>query len=210
MTGTCYFFGTFTPIHLGHLMMAEACLWQFGFQRVVFVPAFVPPHRQQESDMLPFAHRLALVERAIRSNPAFAVTDIERCREGPSYTVETLKLLVPGFEADGSVTPVIMGQDALKGLPTWHKPEVMINRVLFLQAPRDHQPPVQSVLLDGVETALMTQMIDMPCIPISSTLIRKRILAGQSIQPLVPQAVYEYLAWNNLLISAKPKIKAEL
>lgn len=196
---TAYFFGTFNPVHLGHLLVAEAARLQFGFNRVVWVPAATPPHRQNDPELAPFAHRLKMVELACRSNPFFTVSNIEGKRSGPSYTVETLKQMIPGFESRTRPVPVIMGTDALMQLATWHQPRVLAEKVLFLQAPRHEETSLcHEIELDGQRQPLHTQTIRMPLIGISSTLIRERIQQNQSIRYLTPEAVADYIAWNRL------------
>lgn len=197
---TCYFFGTFNPIHLGHLVMAEAAREQFGFQSVMFFPAYVPPHRHADEDLAPFLHRLAMVKRASYGNARFQVSDAEAHLPSPSYTAQTLRALIPNFEFQAEPVPFIIGTDALKRLDSWHQPELLAKSLLFLQAPRDGEPPVTHVKLDGKDIALNTQTIVMPPIGISSSEIRRRVAEGQSVRYLTPGLVVDYMSWNGLYL----------
>lgn len=198
MLSTCYCFGTFNPVHFGHLLAAEQAKRQYGFDKVVFVPAAVPPHRQTDPEMSPFTHRLAMVQRACRDNPYFDVSDVEGQRPGPSYTVDTLRILAPDFETRAEPIPLIIGTDALAQLATWHQADILIQRVRFLQAPRGGMPLVTQINLNGQPVALNTEQIDMPFIGIASTKIRQRLRQKQSIRYLTPQSVADYIDWNNL------------
>lgn len=191
---TCYFFGTFNPIHYGHLLMAEMARTQFDFEQVLFIPAFVSPHRQNESSMALFQHRLAMAELACADNPYFQVSNIEGQRGGPSYTVDTLRLL----ETGSSRLPLIIGGDALMNLGTWHQPEVLIQKSVFLQATRALAPIITHVEVGTQEVPIQTFRIEMPIIGISSTQIRERLATGKSIRYWTPPEVVMYLQTNDV------------
>jgi nicotinate-nucleotide adenylyltransferase len=193
----CLFFGTFNPIHNGHLLMAEAALNHFAFKRILFIPAGSPPHRQQDLDMAPAIDRLEMVRLAIGHNPAFSLSDIELKQEGPTYTYETLKKLFPqGIE--GLEIPLIIGSDALDQLGSWYKAEQLVRVGYFLQAPRATTPFVQEVLMGDKPSSLNTQLIPMPLIGIASTEIRHRVRLGKSIRYWVPDPVRRYISDNRL------------
>jgi nicotinate-nucleotide adenylyltransferase len=203
--GFCYYFGTFNPIHSGHLMIAQAALCQYGaelgFQGVAFIPSGNPPHREHESDMLPARHRLNMVRLATASNPAFRVSDIELCRSGRSYTIETLRLLMGQGVAQAPV-PMIIGADALAGLATWHEPLALAETACFLQAPRPGYPFVSAVHIHGREIPLNTCEIEMPPLSISSTWIRDRLRGDPSgcarLRYFLPEPVRQYIRDNGL------------
>lgn len=195
---TGYFFGTFNPIHMGHLVFATCALEQFNLDRILFIPAAEPPHRTADTDMAPFSHRVNMVRLACQAYPRFGVSNIESLREGPSYTVDTLRQLVPGFETMTTAVPVLIGRDALAQLATWRETDTLINRCLFFQAPRSGEPPVTSVHLNGQTIPLRTKTVAMPEIGISASLIRQRMREGQTVRTLTPDAVCDYIAWNRL------------
>lgn len=204
LPGHCFYFGTFNPIHAGHLMIAQSALCQFGdklgFKRVVFVPAGNPPHRHHEDDLLDAALRLKMVQLATADNPAFMVSDFELRQPGKSYTVESLRQM----KREGLITfpvPFMIGSDALANLATWHQPEMLIEMAHFLQAPRPSYDWVDSLLLHGVQIALNTSRIDMPALAISSTSIRRALNEGQPLESLryfLPEAVRRFISWNSL------------
>jgi nicotinate-nucleotide adenylyltransferase len=194
----CYFFGTFNPVHWGHLVMAEAALEQSGCDEVVFVPAHVPPHRENDEDLAPFAHRLEMLRLACEDNPKFNVSDIESKREGPSYTVDTLRILVPDLEKAAESVSVIIGTDALRQLPTWKEPLVLIEKVRFMLAPREGVPIFDMVYMEEVYVPVQKVALAMPQIGVSSTLIRQRHRDGKSLRYLTPQPVIEYMDANKL------------
>ena len=207
---TCLYFGTFNPIHSGHLMIAQAALRQYGpvlgFDTITFIPAGSPPHRHHENDLLDARRRLHLVQLATADNPAFRVLDIEIQRPGQSYTVDTIAQLL----AQGVVTapvPFIIGADALKGLATWHKPKVLIEQAHFLQAPRPDCAPVATLSFEGPahdSARLNTSAIDMPMLAISSTWIRKTLRekqgAGEDLRYFLPEPVRAFIRANGLYI----------
>ncbi len=194
LTSRCYFFGTFNPIHLGHLIMAESARAQFGFDNILFIPAFVPPHRQHDSDMADFHHRVAMVEAAIEGNPAFFVSAVEQTLPPPSYTIQTLRYFHPDFDISTSRVPIIIGADALAGLHTWHDAITLKNRVRFILAPRESLSREPQSLSDDLDTVTL----DMPLIGISATDIRCRIRNRKSIRYAVPDGVLSYITKHRL------------
>ena len=181
--------GTFDPIHLGHLRAAESAREALGLDRVVFVPAHVPPHRVDPvSSPL---DRYAMVALATAGNPAFSASDIELRREGPSYTVDT----VCGWlkENPGDSVVVIVGSDTFPDMATWRQPEKLfaLSRVVVVSRPGQE--------LDGLGDAPPgTERVEGPALPISATLVRRRAAAGQSVRYLVPDEVAEYIAKRGL------------
>jgi nicotinate-nucleotide adenylyltransferase len=193
-----YFFGTFNPIHYGHLRMADNACCQFGFDKVLFIPAFSPPHRVIHVDMESFTHRLHMVHLACRRNLAFEVSDIESHREGPSYTVDTLRLLYPQWEAPQNDIWLLTGADLLKDVPTWHEARQLMERVHWIQADRPGAKCPSIMYLDNEPVRLQVSHLDMPVVDISATAVRQHIKAGRSIRYLTPTVVADYIRWNNL------------
>lgn len=204
LNGRCFYFGTFNPIHSGHLMIAQSALSQYGFalgfDGITFMPAGNPPHRYEETDLLDANLRFQMAQRATAAHPDFAVSDFELSLPGKTYTVETLRLL----EAQGLVrfpVPFIIGSDALEKLHTWHQPEALINMVHFLQAPRPDCAWVESIELHGKQIPLHTSRINMPPLAISSTGIREALKTSGSTEGLryfLPEPVRQFIDWNVL------------
>jgi nicotinate-nucleotide adenylyltransferase len=202
----CFYFGTFNPIHTGHLILAQSALAQFGFERVVFVPAGQPPHRFSETDLLPASQRAGWVEMAIADNPGFCMDTIELDAQSPSYTVETLeKLRANGqYGLKDDPIPMIIGSDALAKLASWHRPKELIESACFIQAGRPGSSFVKSVnLLNGIQSIpLNTQLLQAPLMSISSTTIRQKLCESNDsklneLRYLLPEAVRQSLIQNN-------------
>ena len=175
---TCLYFGTFNPIHAGHLMIAQAALQQFGreldFTTVSFIPAGNPPHRATEEDLLDARRRYRMVRLATADNPAFQVWDVEVARPGFSYTVDTVRHLIEQELVQAPV-PLIIGADALLGLPSWYQPAQLAEQVLFLQAPRPDSTMVQAIQCGSKTISLNARTIDMPSLAISSSWVRRMV-----------------------------------
>ena len=123
--------GTFDPIHLGHLAVAEEAREVLGLERILFVPAGQPPHKAAE-EVSSVEHRLAMVDLAIADNPAFERSRIEVDRPGPSYTVDTLEAL----GANGDQLTVVLSAETFAELPTWHEPWRLFDAARVAVAPR--------------------------------------------------------------------------
>ena len=190
------FGGAFNPPHLGHLVCAQEVLLQLQLERVLFVPVGVPPHREIGDD--PGAEvRLEMVELAIVGDDRFVASRAELEREGPSYTSETLELL--RSEAPDDELFLILGGDQAATLPTWHEPE----KVLDLATVSVVERVGWSRSAIGIKIARLrgsdrVRYVDMPLIQIASTSIRRRVREGRPIRYLVPAAVEEYIAANDL------------
>lgn len=200
--------GTFNPIHLGHLLIAEAARDQFQLEKVIFVTSPRPPHRTE--GLLPSEDRHAMVKAATAFNPHFEASTMELDRDGPSYTVDTVKEVrgdgAPGDEVDVSL---IIGGDNLPFLKSWHKYEELLSICRLLVAPRLRYvtPEQSSVTLVQPDTDFSDlgvraniHPIEFPGIAISSSTIRKRLKEGRSVLYMVPHEVNEMLIRNNYFI----------
>ena len=192
--------GTFDPIHFGHLLAAEEARQALNLDRVLFVPAAVPPHKLGHA-MLPVAHRLAMVRLAIAGNPAFSVSTVDIERPGPHFTVDMLRLLAQEWHTDPDQTFFIMGSDSLANLPTWHQPQQLIAscRLAVVTRP-DYQPDLQE--LEGVLPGLSKRLewVLMPVMGISATDLQRRVRIGRSIRYQTPEAVVHYVAEHRLYL----------
>lgn len=184
--------GTFDPVHIGHLAAAEEARAQLGLEQVIFVPAGIPPHKMDE-EVLPAKHRLAMVKLAISSNSHFTVSRVDIDRPGPSYTVDTIKLLRDELGAETEIY-FIMGSDSLMELPTWHEPRQLIHlcRLAVMTRP-GYNIDLESLdeVLPGISSRV--QFIDMPHLAISSSDLQWRVREGLPIKYQVPQEVEEYI-----------------
>ena len=187
--------GTFDPIHLGHLAVAEEAREVLGLARIVFVPAGQPPHKPA-GDVSPAEHRLAMVELAIADNPSFELSRIEVDRAGPSYTVDTLEDLAAG----GDRLTVILSAETFAELPTWHEPERLFAAARVAVAPRWGYPAPGSEWLGETFPGREDRVsyLEGPRLGVSSTALRARVAAGRSIRYLVPAAVAAYIAAHDL------------
>lgn len=188
--------GTFDPIHVGHLAAAEEARQSLGLERVLFMPAGVPPHKPDRA-ITTAAHRVAMVELAIRDNPAFELSRLEVDRTGPSYTVDTVELLVARARKAGrepDVT-VILSAESFRGLPTWSEPERLLRQCRLAIVPREGSPPPGRSWVEehfpGFEERV--SFLDSPRLKLSASEIRERVIAGRSIRYLVPDAVIRYI-----------------
>jgi nicotinate-nucleotide adenylyltransferase len=188
--------GTFNPPHLGHLVCAQEAHVHLGLDRVMLVPARVPPHKPV-ADEPGVEHRLELCRLAVAGDARLAVSDIEVRREGPSYTVDTLQLLT----ATGSYTEIclIVGGDIAAGLPNWRSPEQVLSLATLAVAQRE-APPRSAIdeALSQVPGGERTRFFEMPAIGISSSAIRRRVRDGEPVRYLVPEAVAQYIERHQL------------
>ena len=191
------FGGTFDPIHQAHLAVAESARDLFDLERVVFIPAAVPPHKT-DVRVSPPEHRLAMVEAAIADNPAFAASRVEIDRGGPSYTVDTLVALREAWP--GVVLALILSAESFVELPTWREPGRVLDLADLIVAPRDGYADADpDFLARHVPDAIgLARFLDGPRMRLSASEIRRRAAAGRSIRYLVPDAVAAYIGDHGL------------
>jgi nicotinate-nucleotide adenylyltransferase len=203
------FGGTFNPIHLGHLRAAEEVAEALDLERMVFVPSAQPPHKSaHRGDALAPAHlRLAWVQAAIAKNPRFAVDALELEREGPSYSVDTLRAFAARLKPARCV--FVIGQDAFVELGTWREPTALLELAHFAVTTR---PPsgkgslqtwMPPVLADQIELApdglsgrhrsakTWIRAVEISSLEISSSDIRARLRAGRSVRYLLPDGIHD-------------------
>ena len=172
-----------------NLIVAETIRDRADLDEVWWVPARTPPHKRDQGsrELVAAEHRLAMTERAVASNPAFTVETLELDREGPSYTADTLRIVQERRPEDRF--RLIIGSDSLAGLPDWHRPDAIVDRVELLVYPRP------GVDLSGVPDRFReaATFADVPLLEISGTAIREDLAAGRSVRYLVPEAVRAYI-----------------
>jgi nicotinate-nucleotide adenylyltransferase len=188
--------GTFNPPHLAHLVCAQEAHRELGLDRVLFVPAAIPPHKPVEAEPGP-RHRLELCRLAVAGDRRFAVSDLELRRAGPSYTVDTLKEL--SSQSSTNELFLILGGDIAAGLPQWREPERVLELATVAIAKRrgTARSTVQKAL-DQLRGGDRAMFFAMPRIGISSTMVRRRVRAGQPIRYFVPDGVLEYINTHGL------------
>lgn len=189
------FGGTFDPIHYGHLIIAQTVMEHASLDRVLFVPAGIPPHKARQR-FSPPEIRFALVENAIADNPAFRASDVEIRRQGPSYMVDTLRQLRALHEYADAELFLVLGADNLPQFHKWHHPDDILAMVRLLIYPR-----YDAKLEDAAQHVLdACQFIQAPRIEISSSYIRQRVAQGRSIAYFVPPPVAHYIMEKKLYL----------
>jgi nicotinate-nucleotide adenylyltransferase len=193
--------GTFDPVHIGHLIVAEGARVKLDLSRVIFVPAG-QPWLKVNQNITPAIHRVEMTRRAIMANEHFDVCSLEVERPGPSYTVDTMVALGERFGA-GADFFFILGYDSLAELASWKEPARLVQLCRLVAVPRLGVSFVDLSSLEpfvpGVSEAVV--QLDLPIIGISSSQIRRLTAEGLSIRYLVPDGVREYIAQENLYVA---------
>jgi nicotinate-nucleotide adenylyltransferase len=198
-----FFGGTFDPVHHGHLIVARVLAAVCEFERIVLVPAAVPPHKPPP--LACGAHRLAMLQLATTQEDRLDVSDLELGRSGPSYTLDTLTALRRQHGPDVELHWII-GTDMLTELPSWHRVENVLEMARIVVASR---PPWQETLEDVLTHLrgrlpeehlkhLRAGQVETPLISISSSAIRSRLEANQSVRFMVPPVVDDYIAEHHI------------
>ncbi|MCE9562516.1 MAG: nicotinate-nucleotide adenylyltransferase [Planctomycetes bacterium] len=188
------FGGTFDPVHMGHLILAEQCRTQAALDQVWFMPSAHPPHKAGQA-VTRFEQRCEMIELAVAGHPSFRVERIEKELPPPSYTSETLAELHRRQPNDEFF--LLMGSDGVPDLPGWHAPQQVIERAGLVVVPR---PGVMLWTAERLATALAIDVstvklrfVACPMIEIASRELRRAIADGMSIRYMVPRAVEEYI-----------------
>ena len=192
------FGGTFDPIHIGHLIVAEEARAYLHLNRVIFVPARVSPFKLQGTAFSP-EDRFHMVELAIQDNPYFAASRVDIDRQGPSFTVDTLRAMHRQYGPQAQLF-FIMGADSLQGMGAWRAPEEIIRLAQLIAISRpgfriDMRTLEQKI--PGISQ--VTHIIDTLQLGISSTNIRNRLRQGLPIKYQVPAPVEAYIYSHNLV-----------
>ncbi len=187
--------GTFDPLHLGHLIIASHAADGLDLDQVLFMPAQIPPHKL-DLVITDTAHRVEMVQRGIRDDDRFAVSDLDLRRDAPSYTSELVARLAK--ELPGTALHFIAGADSLRDFPTWHEPREILKHAELAIAARPGTS-ITDEMLESVPTLrTRTRIFESPLIDISSTTIRNRVHHGRSIRYLVPADVETYIEEHGL------------
>lgn len=198
--------GTFDPIHYAHLLIAEDIRRRFRLPQILFMPSGSPPHKK-DYEVTSAEDRYIMTVLATSDNPAFAVSRLELERPGPSYTIETIRQLKAKIGPDAQISWVT-GSDAVLEILTWHQPDAILDEAEILAVPR---PGFDLSRLDetlGAERASKIKIIAAPLAEISSTMIRERIRAGESIRYLTPSPVIAFIEKRGLYVDEPQQVMA--
>ncbi len=179
--------GTFNPIHIGHLILAEEAREKLKLDKIIFVPAYLPPHKVI-GDIAPAKARYEMIKSAIKTNKYFSLSDVEIKRDGRSYTIDTIKefkVIYPGDELY-----FIIGSDLLKYLDEWKDLTEIIKIVRFIAATRPGYP------LQNLPSYIST--LPIRAVDISGFEIRQAIKDNKSFRYLVPEIVFKYITKKGL------------
>ncbi|MFH0840066.1 MAG: nicotinate-nucleotide adenylyltransferase [Candidatus Omnitrophota bacterium] len=174
--------GTFNPPHLGHIALAREAARQLELDKVIFIPALLPPHKTLKDNNPSLRYKMAAL--ACRNNPLFEISTIELDRNGISYSVDTLRELKKIYGASARFF-FLTGSDSLKELKTWKESKKLLKLTYFVVAKRPGFP------MRGTKRGMT--VLNAPLLDISSSVIRKRVKKSLSIKQLVPEAVRKFI-----------------
>jgi len=195
------FGGSFNPVHVAHLVLAEEATEALGLERVLFIPARVPPHKRG-SELASARDRVRMARVAVAGNPRFSVSEVELRRGGCSYTIDTVRGMRRRFGRKAELY-FLVGSDTVGELKTWRRIRTLARLCRFVSFGR---PGVRAANFADLAAAvgekaardILNNVIRMPRLEISSSDIRRRVAEGRSIRYLVPDAVAEYIARKGL------------
>ena len=192
--------GSFDPVHFGHLLLAECCREQCRLDEVWFLPTAVSPHKQ-DCQPASAAARLEMLELATAGNDAFRVSTLETDRGGVSYTVDTLESI--SNQHPQAKLFFLMGSDSLQDMPRWREPEKICQLALPVVVSRYETPSpswdqLAPLLPKNRLAEARAHQVDMPRIELSSSEIRRRVVAGRSIRYWTPRAIEKYIEAHHL------------
>lgn len=193
------FGGTFDPVHVGHLLLAQEATVRLALDQTWFVPANNPPHKPGQVQT-PFADRLAMVELAVAGNPTFGVSLLNADDATPNYSADLMATLQEQLAGHADLF-FLMGMDSLRDLHTWHKPDWLVHNCELVVLNR---PGVERIWIalearfPGIRNRV--HLVEMPGVDLSGTNIRDRIDAGEPIRYLVPQSVHDYIERRALYV----------
>lgn len=194
--------GTFDPIHYAHLLLAESARETLGLDRVIFIPAAVPPHKQSRK-ITDGRIRAAMIRAAVAGYPEYGISTFELDSGGVSYTVETLRHLRMSFPGDRLF--LIVGSDTLCDIPNWYKPREVCRLASIAAAERPGSAPADyAPLAPIVSPARLARfsklLVPMPLMEISSSEVRRRVARGGSIRFLTPEKVVRLIRKHGLYL----------
>jgi nicotinate-nucleotide adenylyltransferase len=181
------FGGSFDPVHIGHLFVADEVRVSLGYDRVIFIPAARPPHKSHEPTATA-GDRVAMLSRAINQD-GFAVDNCEIDRGGVSYTIDTVRYLIDTERLEEK-PGLIIGDDLVDAFERWKEPEALLDLVDLIVVRRDGVPLP--------EFLAQARTIDISPLPVSSSMVRRRIRQHQAFRYLVAEGVFAYIEEHRL------------
>lgn len=185
--------GTFDPVHLAHIEMARCALGQKGLDKILFMPSKNPPHKRDRK-ILPEKYRAEMVKLAVSGEEKFYFSDFELRREEITYTAKTLELLCKNYPKEQFF--FIMGSDSLCHFECWHQPEKVMRYAVILAVSRGgvrEEEMVRQAAYLSKKFSGDVQVLKMPEMKISSSMIREKIAAGEDVSSYLPENVYDYI-----------------
>jgi nicotinate-nucleotide adenylyltransferase len=191
------FGGTFDPIHIGHLILAEEAWYKLKLDCIYLAPAGDPPHKQDRK-LTPVQHRVCMAELATADVEYLTVSRIDADRVGPHYTADMVRLLRAQVGPDVEIY-FLMGMDSLRDLPTWHESAWLVENCRLVALSR-HDVQLDWERLEAAIPGVLDRLIilDMPEIEIASHIIQARVQQGQPIRHQVPRLVEAYIFKHGL------------
>jgi nicotinate-nucleotide adenylyltransferase len=196
--------GTFDPVHYGHLVIAEVARDEFSLDQVVWIPAGDPPHKKDYA-VTPQEHRYAMVVLATAANARFVVSRLELERQGPSYTIDTIRSLQQA--RPGTELFFITGADAILEILTWHRHADLIRTCRFIAVTRPGYDLSRMGAILPPDYLRQISTLTAPGVDISSTSIRERLRTGAPVRYLVPDVVEAYLRKHRLYSSGADRLR---
>ncbi|WHX99388.1 nicotinate-nucleotide adenylyltransferase [Neobacillus sp. DY30] len=178
--------GTFDPPHYGHLLIANEVLTKLNLDEIWFMPNQEPPHKKK-SESVENIERLQMLELSIKGNPSFNIEKIELERSGPSFTVDTMKILNEQYPNHEFF--FIIGADMIEYLPKWHRVDELMKLVKFVGVERPDY---------SIATKYPIIYVDVPAFDVSSSMIRDRVQQGMTVRYLLPDSVIDFIRENHL------------
>jgi nicotinate-nucleotide adenylyltransferase len=187
-----FFGGTFNPIHMGHLAIAQMAQERFNLEKVIFIPSHQPPHKNV-TQLASAQERYKMAKLATAGNGSFEVSDVETKRLGKSYTIDTLRHFRAIYPPKAKMF-FIIGGDSLGTLRKWKNIDEILKLVTFIVVNRPGYGDVENI---------KHLTVTKPGIDISSSYLRERINSGKSVRYLVPEAIYHYIIKHGLYQTQK-------
>jgi nicotinate-nucleotide adenylyltransferase len=182
--------GTFDPVHIAHLIIADYACAELSLDKLLFVPSYSPPHKLSVAITAP-SHRLNMVKIAIAQNRKFKLSDYEIMKEGTSFTVDTLRYYSEYFQVQRKHLYLIIGADNLVDFHLWKDPDEILRLAQIAVANR----PANCISKVSIKDFIT---LGAPLLDISASMIRKRIQQHKSVRYLVPEKVVKYIQQNGL------------
>lgn len=195
-----FFGGSFDPIHIGHLHLAISLSEICGLDQVIFCPAFISPFKVENSPHASAFHRSEMVKMAIRPIPSFVFCDFEIQKDGPSYTFDTIQYLKNKFTSHNQDVEIrlILGDDILASIHKWKNIDQLLQMAPPIVGTRSNLNDIPTTLSELSKSTLTKNLITIPALDISSTILRTRIKKNLYCQHLVPVDVLEYIIKENI------------